>query len=264
MFVAALAVSSLLAGLSAKPTDVSGSPVRADGIAARVWTSARLGPSPRLVIVLHGDLAGARDNYQYTFARLAADRLRDSIVIAALRPGYADPSGARSSGRHGLATGDNYTPEAIGELKSFIQIERNAFHASSVTLVGHSGGAALSADLVEDYHDLASRLLLVSCPCDLQKWRAHMAVHQLNPLWLIPVESQSPMQEVGRLPPGLRLGMVVGEQDVVAPVQFSVTFARAARSIGVHASLAVLPGAGHNILLDPRVMQALVSLQAAR
>ena len=86
-----------------------------------------------------------------------------------------------------------------------------------------------------------------------------MAWRQMNPLWLIPVYSQSPMDGVGRIDRGARIRVVVGERDGVAPPRLSLSFARAAG-----APVVTLSGAGHDVLLDPRVMQTLVALQDSR
>lgn len=264
MLAIALAASLLAPPAVTRVAAAEGRLVQAGGIVGRMWASAKLSASPRLVIVLHGDLAGPRDDYQYAFAKSAADHLDDAVVIAALRPGYEDAHGARSTGDHGLATGDNYTPEVVRNLRVFITSERTAFHARSATLVGHSGGAALAADLVEDGPAIASRLLLVSCPCDLRAWRRHMFFRQFNPAWLLPVRSLSPVEGARRLPPDLRVRIVVGDGDLVAPPRLSAAFAMAARAAGLHPVFVALPGAGHNLLLDLRVMQQLERLQNSR
>jgi pimeloyl-ACP methyl ester carboxylesterase len=237
-------------------------PARLGELEARAWPSAQSTGHPRLVIVLHGDLAGREDAYQYQFAGAARRALSDTVVVAILRPGYADPFGKRSVGVRGLATGDNYTPEAIKSLHAAIVTARTRYRARDVTIVGHSGGAALAADLLEVDPKLASKLLLVSCPCDLSAWRAHMARQQFNPVWLLPVRSVSPMQGIRRLSSALTLKMVVGEHDTVAPPALTQTFADGARGVGVRTSVTTLAGAGHNILLDRRVLAQLVALQA--
>ncbi len=264
MLLAPLAALSVLASQAVPlATGGPGAPVLENGIAGRVWRSARLSPAPNLVVVLHGDLAGPRDDYQYQFAATAASRLEDTIVVAALRPGYADHYRTRSSGVHGLATGDNYTPEVVQQVSGFIRAEKAAYNAKSITVVGHSGGAAIAADVVENEPNIATRLLLVSCPCDVRRWRLHMALRQLNPAWLLPVRSQSPLDRVGRLPSGLRLQIVVGQDDAVAPPYLSLAFARAARRLRIRAGVLIVQGAGHEIFLEPPVIGALVSLQSA-
>ena len=253
-----LALAALLT--AASPSDI-GAPIRLGDLQARVWMGDRPSPSPRLVVVIHGDLASERDAYQYRFAEAAHQALHDTIVLALLRPGYADDQGARSPGSHGMATGDNYTPEVIAALHAAVLAARERYHVRSVTLVGHSGGAALAVDLAEADPALISRLLVASCPCDLNAWRAHMARRQMNPLWLMPVRSRSPMAALGRLAGQTIIRLVVGQNDVVTPPELTAAFVKAARGSGVQASAVVLPGATHTVLLDRRVLDQLVALQ---
>lgn len=240
----------------------SGTPVVFAGLVGRAFAPVRGGPQPRLVVVLHGDLADGAA-YQYRFARSARDALADTAVVALMRPGYADDQGRRSPGVRGQATGDNYTPAAIDAVRRAIEAAKARYHASRVTVVGHSGGAAVAADLAEADPTLVSRLLLVSCPCDLRPWRLHMALKQLSPMWLLPVRSLSPLQGARRLPPRIRILLVVGEKDDVAPASLTAAFVSAARGAKVRADELVLPGVGHEALLDPRTLRALVQLQTA-
>ncbi|WP_214286017.1 hypothetical protein, partial [Acinetobacter pittii] len=62
-----------------------------------------------LIVVLHGAAPVAKPDYQYAFARAAAEAVPHSIAVALLRPGYEDPQGHRSPGARGQTTGDNYT-----------------------------------------------------------------------------------------------------------------------------------------------------------
>jgi pimeloyl-ACP methyl ester carboxylesterase len=215
------------------------------------------------VIVLHGDLASRSDSYQYQFAERAHRALANVVVIALLRPGYEDDQGARSPGQHGFATGDNHTPEVIAALRAAVRDARSRYHGRDIVIVGHSGGAALAADLVEGDPALASDLLLVSCPCDLEAWRRHMADTQGDPIWRRPVRSVSPLDGVTHFSPPLRIRLVTGQDDPVAPPALTGAFADAARASGVDVRTVLLARAGHNILLDPRVLTALADLLEA-
>jgi pimeloyl-ACP methyl ester carboxylesterase len=209
-----------------------------------------------LIVVLHGDAPFERPDYQYRFAAAAARSLPGENVVAILRPGYQDPTGDASQGARGMSTGDNYTPEVIAALDQAVRARARATKASRVTLVGHSGGAALAADLAESDPGLSSRLLLVSCPCDLAPWRNYMARRQLNPLWLLPTRSVSPRTGAGRMSANEVIAMLVGAQDDVAPERFSAALLGALVP-HVEARLTVLDGAQHNILGDRRVLEEL-------
>jgi len=228
---------------------------------AESFASPHLSAHPRLIIVLHGDAPFERPDYHYVFARRAAATLDDVVVVALLRPGYADPTGDRSDGVRGRTNGDNYTRPVIESLSSEITQLRSRYGARGTTLVGHSGGAALAALLMEEHPDLADRGLLVSCPCDVPAWRRHMARQQLSPIWLAPVRSLSPRAGAGMLSRGAELLLIVGELDDVAPVRFSDEFADAARRAKARVRVEIAPGVGHNILLEPAVMTALKALE---
>jgi hypothetical protein len=107
-------------------TWVTGNKIR---LKAKIYKSAERIDHGLLIVVIHGDLleSNVQPTYHYEFARQTAERTSDVIAAALLRPGYTDGDGDQSSGRKGLATGDNYTPEvvdaiaaAVGELQANI------------------------------------------------------------------------------------------------------------------------------------------------
>jgi pimeloyl-ACP methyl ester carboxylesterase len=65
-----------------------------------------------------------------------------------LRPGYKDDTGEQSEGKRGLTTGDNYTPEVVDAVASATDQLRTRFHPARTVLVGHSGGAAIAANVL--------------------------------------------------------------------------------------------------------------------
>jgi dipeptidyl aminopeptidase/acylaminoacyl peptidase len=254
--LAGLAAVLLLAGPAAARQAVSLGPAGASTVGL-AWRGARAGAHPPLIVVLHGDAPQGPPSYQYRFAENAAAARPDAVVLALLRPGYADPAGRRSGGRRGWTTGDNYTPEVLDQLAGAILEARRRYAASDVVLVGHSGGAALAALLLERRPWVADAGVLVACPCDLHVWRRHMARLQLNPVWLLPVQSLSPIETVGRIRPGTPVTVIVGARDDVAPPTLSRAFVAAGRRKGVAMRYVELPGKGHEILLDPAVFAAL-------
>jgi pimeloyl-ACP methyl ester carboxylesterase len=214
-----------------------------------------------LIVVLHGDAPLNRPGYQYRFADSAARALPGATVAAILRPGYTDPAGDTSQGQRGMTTGDNYTPRVVDAVAEAIVQLAAREQSTRVTLVGHSGGAAIAAVIMERRKDLASRALLVSCPCDVEKWRAGMAWKHFNPLWRLPVGSLSPIAHTASLPRNGVLRVVVGANDSVTPPALSSAFADAARARVARVDLVVLPGLGHEILLRPEVLAALQELE---
>ena len=128
-------------------------------------------------------------------------------------------------------------------------------NTQGATLIGHSGGAAIAADIIGRHPSLATGgAILVSCPCDVPAWRRHMDSVQHDPIWRTPVESLSPMDLAARVDTHTVVRVIVGTADDVAPPPLSRAYVQRLRSRGVHADLLEIPGAPHDILLDQRVL----------
>ncbi|HWZ58022.1 MAG TPA: alpha/beta fold hydrolase [Gemmatimonadaceae bacterium] len=224
----------------------------------QTYRSARIGPRPDLVVVLHGDAPFEAPGYQYAAARIISQQSEDVIAVGLLRPGYTDDGGHRSSGRRGHAMGDNYTPAIVDAIAAAIDTLRAAYHPAHVLLVGHSGGAAIAANILGRHPSTADGAVLVSCPCDVPTWRRHMVAVQHQPLWLIPVRSLSPASVAGSVEPKTTVTLVVGTADNLAPPPLSRAYAADLRARGVRVNLVELAGAPHNILLDSGVLRQII------
>ena len=232
---------------------------------ARVYASAGPGDRPLLVVVLHGDLLGVRavpaSTYHYVFADLAAQQNRGLVAAGVLRPGYRDETGERSDGQIGEATGDNYTAEVVDAIAQAIDQLKAKFHTGRTILVGHSGGAAIAANLLGRVPGKADAALLVSCPCDLPAWRRHMqALRNGHPIWSAPIQGLSPLDLAGGVPVSDRVHLIVGEKDPVAPPGLTTRYADRLRRRSSRVSVTIVPGLEHDILLDAPVLGALETL----
>ncbi len=232
-----------------------------------VYASATLTAHPVLIVVLHGDLEGYREipqnTYEYVFADEAARRIDDVVVAAVLRPGYQDHSGDRSEGDAGLGTGDNYTPEVIDAIAAVITQLQTRYHPANTVLTGHSGGAAIAADLLGRHPSAADGALLASCPCDLPAWRKYMAGRRNNnPIWSMPIHALSPQELASQLSSTVHIAVLVGSKDDVAPPWLSTQYVAAVKKRDPNVSLTIAPGLGHNILLQPVSYAQLQSLVA--
>ncbi|HZZ89378.1 MAG TPA: hypothetical protein VFE13_13700 [Caulobacteraceae bacterium] len=228
---------------------------------ARVFASPQASAHPVLIVVLHGDAPFDRPGYQYAFAARAA--VGDAVAAAILRPGYTDAVGETSDGVRGLTTGDNYTKGRIEAIVAAIRTLKARHHARAVVLIGHSGGAAIGADILALHPGLAQGALLASCPCDLKVWRAHMKARQGGAaIWDRPVQSYSPIDLAPQAPRGVDIELMVGDADDVAPPALTDAYAAALARGGVAAPVVRVPGKGHEILLEPPVLQELTAMVA--
>lgn len=233
----------------------------------KIFHSAKLSDHPLLIVVLHGDLLGVRTipktTYHYVFAQKAATQIDDVVVAAMLRPGYRDDTGERSDGEQGQATGDNYTPEVVDAIAQAIDELKDRFHPARTLLAGHSGGAAISANLIGRWPSAVDAALLISCPCNLAPWRKHMQQKQNNnPIWSAPVKSLSPVQMASHVPTGAHVRLLVGSKDPVAPPELSQNYADALRKRGIDVTVTIAPGLEHDILLEPVTFDNLRTLVA--
>jgi pimeloyl-ACP methyl ester carboxylesterase len=274
---AAFVMAAVLVAL--RTTCVFGQPAAGDPPAAKtlwlegnklklktsIYESARLSGHPVLVVVLHGDLLGFRmlppTTYHYVFADEATRRIEDVVVAALLRPGYRDHSGERSEGEQGLATGDNYTPEVVAAVAGVVEQLKARFHPAHTVLAGHSGGAAITGDLLGRLPSAVDGALLASCPCDLVGWRKYMMrLQNNNPIWSAPIRGLSPQELAGSVSPSVRVAVLVGANDDVAPPAMSREYAQILKKRVSDVTLTVAPGLGHEILLEPVTYEALKSL----
>ena len=234
----------------------------AQRVKTRIYESAGLSPHPILIIVLHGDSPAGPPTYQYRFAERAAAAIPDAVVAAVLRPGYSDGED-RSDGMRGETTGDNYTPEVINAVATVLSELRTKYHPRRVILVGHSGGAAITANLLNQQGISADAALLVSCPCDLAAWRKHMQSIKGGAIWERPVRSLSPIEQVDGIPTSTKVSLLVGSDDQVAPPELTAAYADALRKHNVAVDVTIAPGLAHNILLEPIATDRLKDIAGA-
>lgn len=224
---------------------------------SEIFKSHRLSDHPVLVVVLHGDSPFHNPSYQYLFASRAVNQIDGVLAAAILRPGYADDTNERSQGERGLTTGDNYTPQYVDSIADAVEQLKSRFHPSATVLVGHSGGAAITGNILGRHPSEVNAALIVSCPCVLDKWRQHMMELQKNAIWQRPVSSLSPLDLAQKVPASTRVWLIVGGKDDVAPPELTQEYAKALRDHGNDAQVTVAPELPHDILLEPVTMEKL-------
>jgi pimeloyl-ACP methyl ester carboxylesterase len=241
--------------------------IKANGLRLKtmIYHSGKLSAHPMLVVVLHGDLLGVgfvpTSTYHYDFAQNAAMKIDDVVAAAVLRPGYLDHTRERSEGDRGHAVGDNYTPEVVDAIAQVIDQLKARYHPAYTLLAGHSGGAAITGDLLGRWPSAVNGALLVSCPCELEAWRKQMQQKQPNfPFWSTSVPGLSPIDLAVKVSRTVHVRLLVGGKDSVTPPEMSQHYAEALRSHGDDVTVTVVPGLEHEILLQPVTLEALRTL----
>jgi alpha-beta hydrolase superfamily lysophospholipase len=86
---------------------------------------------------------------------------------------------------------------------------------------------------------------------------------QHAPIWHLPVRSLSPLDLASQVDARTAVRVVVGSADHVTPPAFSRPYVQRLTARGIRADLVELKGAGHDILLDPRVLREITSVLGA-
>ena len=240
----------------------------------KIYGTGSLSESPLLVVVLHGDGASGRPpGYHYVVAQAIAEGfdkpempedLRRSMgpplgfddVVAAglLRPGYSDPDGDHSDGRLGLRTGDNHTRKVTEAVVAAVNTLKRDFNARAVILIGHSGGATISANILALYPDTADAALLVACGCDMATIRARYYDRTGYEAWRTPTDSIDPMTTAPDVPAGKKVRLLIGEEDEIVLPEDIRRYADALAAKGVDVEMVVAPGQGHDLIFFNSVM----------
>jgi pimeloyl-ACP methyl ester carboxylesterase len=206
--------------------------------AAATSGAATAGPSPTLVVVVHGDISdGGAATYHVAFAKTLVRP--GAVVVALTRPGYTDDRGRVSEG-HTYGRQDNYTRGNIAAVGGAIAALKSHYRPRRVIYVGHSGGAAIGGVLIGKSRGLIDAAVLVSCPCDIPRWLRE----RRQPAWR---NSESPSHYAARVPRGTRVVVIAGESDMnTFPAQAS-GYVGALQRRGIDARFVQVEGAGHGL-----------------
>ncbi|TAI48888.1 alpha/beta hydrolase family protein [Flagellimonas allohymeniacidonis] len=217
--------------------------------------------SPTLFLVLHGDAPFNNPSYQYGIARQIANENNNVVAVGVLRPGYTDNEGNRSKGERGYTTGDNYTKEVLESIHNLTADLKKKYNPSKIILVGHSGGAAISANLIAQYSNTYSKAVLVSCPCDLHLWRKHMKGLQPEArIWDIEVTSLSPIEVLDSIDSSIEIVVVHGEDDKTVPLNIASKYVKALKENNKKVNFVILENRGHEIAFNNKIFEIIKAL----
>jgi pimeloyl-ACP methyl ester carboxylesterase len=205
---------------------------------------------PTLLVMLHGDVSrgGPAD---YHIRRLRHFRnVKNFIFVGMIRPGYYDSKKRTSQGSN-YKRRDNYTSRYILAIGEAIKNLKKLHNARRVVLVGHSGGAAITGVLIGQVHGLVDKAVLISCPCDIERWRR---LHGRR-AWR---RSMSPSWFVSKVRPSTEVIAITGWRDHNTFPQLAGDYIAALKKRGLKAKFIIVSEAGHN--LSSRLWQKAVSV----
>lgn len=193
-----------------------------------------------LVIYLHGDYCLGGASYM---SEIASDFKKSTrLNIALIRPGYFDVLGNFSTGNSLGVTNtkiagrlNNYTQENIDIIGHAIQNLKDHYKPKRLLIVGHSGGAAIAALLLNEFPNLADGALLINCPCDVKRWR---------PDW---DKSLSPIEHISKIPAKTVVHLIAGAVDDAVSPELSKAYAEALAKKGIRVQFYFGIGMAHNL-----------------
>ena len=191
-----------------------------------------------LVVVLHGDVSsGGAADYHYDVAQKIAAQNKGVTVLAMLRPGYSDAAGRKSKGSHNQRS-DHYTKTNNALVAQTIQNMAKSIGTTKIVALGHSGGVAQLGVIAGAYPKLLDSVILVSCPCDIKRWRQMRG----KSAWRA---SQSPSDFVSRIDKSTRIIAITGTNDSNTNPKLAQDYIATAQSRGLSAAFVPANGAGH-------------------
>jgi dienelactone hydrolase len=205
-------------------------------LALSTFGAEAAGTAPVLVIVVHGDISdGGSATYHAAFAREIAGP--GIVAVALTRPGYRNETGRLSEGStHGRV--DNYTADNIGTVARAIAALSRHYRPRLVIYVGHSGGAAIGGVIAARYPRLVDVAVLVSCPCDIARWRQE----RWRDTWQ---HSESPSRHLSYMQNSTRVIAITGTADTNTFPALAEDYVARLTGRGIDARFLAVEGAGH-------------------
>ncbi len=225
----------------------------------KTFQSESVTEKPIMLIALHGDSPYNNPSYQYRFASQVAQKSENIISIGMLRPGYTDHLDRTSDGKRGKTVGDNYDEIRIHQLAEAILKLKSHHNASKIILAGHSGGAAITAKLIALYPKLVNHAFVVSCPCNINSWRADMYKKSQYDGFKGDLDVSSPIDLVNRISDETKVSIFVGDKDDVAKPYLSQEYEMVLKSTNKQVQLTEIPG-NHNLFLNKKIIEALIDV----
>lgn len=224
----------------------------------QTFKSTSLKNRPILLLALHGDsYPGFKTIDHYRFASEIAEQTENIVAVGITRPGYRDEFDRVSDGIEGEGIGDNYDRSRVDQVANVIRELKGHYMPSRVIIVGQSGGAALSANLLSFHPDIANQAFLIACPCDVQTWRHDMFLRTQKSVFEKNLYFSSPIDNVERVSDDVSITLFSGTDDQVATPslikRYEVALHRADKKVELH----MIKG-NHELFLNQDVLKVII------
>lgn len=176
------------------------------------------------------------------------------VVIALLRPGYTDEKGNHFEGDSGKQDGDNWNDRNTDTIANTIENLKHLFKVEKGIVAGHSGGTAITANILGRNPYLIDTALLVSCPCGyVNKWRESMLKLTGIPVFNSKIKSLSPIKQIKGISDQVLIIIMTRAKDKVTLLKVAQQYQAAALKTSKNVTLIRLPGRPHNNFLYSKV-----------
>ncbi len=130
---------------------------------------------------------------------------------------------------------------------------------SKVILAGHSGGAAITANIISLFPLLIDDPFIVSCPCDVNAWRENMFSLTNKSIFKGKIDTLSPIDLVDSLSKKTTISILVEKNDKVAITILSEKYKKAVTKEDLKVTLTLMEGQ-HDIFLNPDIINAITEI----
>ena len=194
--------------------------------------------APVLAVFIHGDgsSGGASDYLSRSAEKVAQNGV---IGVVLIRPGYYDSEKNTSTGTSYRNEGDGYLPQIVDSVAAAVQELKTHHGAARTVLIGHSGGAAISAVMLGRYPGIAEAAVLAACPCHIDEWRGRGGRRPWH-------RSQSPHSFVSGIASGTKVIAITGGADDNTFPSLAKNYIGALTKRGLEGDFIEVSGIDHN------------------
>jgi predicted esterase len=215
----------------------------------------------KLLIFIHGD--GAKGGRPSDYLKHQATFFLDANTLSTvlIRPGYYDSHGNYSTGEsyafdcEGLAC-DGYRKKTIATLAAAIKELKDFYQPRCTILIGHSGGAMMSAVILGKYPHLVNGAVLASTTNNVHEWTNRHG-------WGTWPHSLSPHEWASKIPRDTFIYIVSGNKDTNTYPEMARAYYESLKKLKIPAYFISVPSGTHNSIVLNKATKFKHAIQTA-